>query len=155
MKLPKPDQRIVIPDYVMSIEKIEANLQHIDNLLSVTVDTTNLNSLGDHLADLQTWFPTSGNMVAAAEFYYQSVYELRYKEAWKQAKKQTDEPDKYFFAPSILKEYLKSRCADWIWLKYKTERQNRSLTHILSNLRTLISKEKEVFKQSSYSGQTH
>lgn len=140
---------IVEPDFVIKVEKLLENMDFIEDLISQQVEADNIEAISEMLQELSSWYSMSTNIVSSAKFYNDLAYKQEYERTVESIKKKNLPTDlKGITSPSVLKDYLKSRIAPFNALLERAERQNRGLTHRIDALRSLLSKEKEVYRQT-------
>lgn len=146
---------IVVPTFVIDIDKIQEQISFIDDLLSQQVEADNIETISELLQELSSWYVLSGNIVASTKFYNDLAYKLEFERVTEKLKRGKI-PDTLngITSPSVIKEYIRSRVASWNALQSKAERQNSGLTHRIEALRSLLSKEKEVYRQNYQSAAT-
>lgn len=138
----------IVPDRVVSLEEIQRDIDHLDKLLLIRFDTSNMEEMSEHLEELMSWFSKSTDLVASANFYRDVSHMLEYNRVAEIIKAKDDLPKQMngIVSSSILKDYISSRNASFNYLATKSERLNRALTHKIGGIRSLLSKEREVYK---------
>lgn len=138
----------IVPDRIIPLEKLQADMVHIEGLLELRVDTSNMNEIAGVLEEISAWYSQATDIVASSKFYADIAYSIEYGSVY-QAMKQNDIPAgmKGIVSPSVIKEYIASRNASFNYLAKKAERLHSSLTHRIKALISLLSKEKEVYRQ--------
>lgn len=145
---PPPTAR---PDYVWTIEQMFDFFEQIDGVMAVKASTTDGNAVADHIADLLMLFPSSTNVVASAKWYANEAYRHEYNKVT-EALKANEQPKELrgVLSPLAIKEYIKSRTSDFIYIADRADRCNAAITHSLDALRSVLSNLKAERQISNY-----
>lgn len=145
----KIPETVVRPEFVVPVEQLLKDLDHINILIEQRVDHSNMELLGEMIEELSSWLAKATDLESSALFYLKLANKLAYENVAEAIKKK-DIPSEFrgMTSPSVLKEYIQGRCATYHAIYSKAERTHRSLTHRFEALRTLLSKEKEVYKMT-------
>lgn len=148
--LPQPPPTIR-PDYVWTIEQIFDFFEQVDGVLSVKSSTTAGEAVADQIADLLMLYPASTNVLASAKWYANEAYRHEYNKVV-EALKSAEQPKelKGALSPLAIKEYIKSRTADFIYILERADRCNAAITHSLDALRSVLSNLKAERQISNY-----
>lgn len=149
MKLELPSD-FTKPEYILDIETIEMFLSQIDEEMAAKFESNNIVQISEKMACLMEYRPAVNDMYASAKYYLNIMRKEAYSKVLDQFTSKDPEVQaryKCFTSASVLKEYTKTLSADFEWLYDKCERVNKSLTHYLDELRSLLSKEKELQRQ--------
>lgn len=138
------------PEWIWSIEQAFTFLDEADEALARPVNTENGEEVADRLAELIAMFPASCNVVAACKWYEQAAYKQEFHLYADELKSRAGDTYKHLTAPSVLRDYLKSRTAEMQALYTRAERTNAAITHAMEGLRSILSKIKEDRKISNY-----
>jgi len=138
------------PDFILTIKEMSDFFDHVDEIMSEKIDAGNGGIIAEKLADVAAWYAYSSQVCASAKWYHAKVYEYHYERIVGVLKKRKLNPETAkLTSASNLKEYIKNKCADFIYLVERADRTNRGMTHYCDSLRTLISKlksEREIAK---------
>jgi len=134
---PPPTQR---PEYVWTIDQIFQFFEQLDELLSVKISTVSGEAVADNMADLLMLYPSSVNVLSSAKWYANEAYRYEYNKVTEALKgKEQPKELKGVLSPLALKEYIKSRTSDFIYIADRAERCNAAITHSLDALRSVLS----------------
>lgn len=135
MRLP---EGFIRPEYVLSIEEIESRLKYMTDLMRTKVEDKNMDAISEQMSATMECIPWSNDVLSSAGYYLNEMKRIRYDEAVKTFANNS---------PSVLKEYVNAKCADFKYLYDLSERTNKGIIHYLDALRSLMSKEKELNRQ--------
>lgn len=142
------------PSFIWQMENILQFVKETQDFFSQEIDTDN----GDEIAYRIAWcissLSASTNAVASAKWYAQAAYRMEYENIAKEmVERAKNKGVRDLVPPSILKDYITSRTAEFIAVQAMTERINATITHSMEGLRSILSKLKEDKKASTYAGQ--
>jgi hypothetical protein len=138
------------PEWIWSIESVFEFLNQADEALALPINTDQGEEVADRLAELIALFPASCNVVAACKWYEQAAYKQEFHMYAEELKSRAGDTYKHLTAPSVLRDYLKSRTAEFQALYTRAERTNAAITHSMEGLRSILSKIKEDRRISNY-----
>ena len=151
MKVP---ESIVKPSHVLSIDDLEMIFENLKVILEEEVDTQDMEAISEKLSEYRVWFSYLIDAVPSAKWYYQTMYNHHYQEALLKVKNGKEKLYAGFSSPSMLKDYMKSKCADFIWLESKADRMYSALVHSIDVLRSQLSKQKEIYKVEMFNSRS-
>lgn len=126
-------------EHIQSIEKLETEAQQIEAYLNITC-SEELEEIVGRGNDLAVYISRTGKMLADAKFHQdKAISESIIREVGKQAN----------IPASVLNKLVNAACKHQNYLVNWIERLNRTATHQLDWLRTLVSKAKEEMRTSS------
>lgn len=141
----------VRPAYVWELKDIFNFFEDIDSILALPVEAHMGDRISDRISELLIQYPSSTQVCASAKWYKAAVYKCEYDRIAQMIKsKDIPEELKGLTSPSILKNYIESRIADFIHIETKADRTNSAITHTLDALRSLLSSAKVERQISSY-----
>lgn len=145
---PPPTTR---PDYVWTIQQLFDFFEQIDSVMAVKASTTDGNAVADYIADLLMLFPSSTNVLASAKWYANEAYRHEYNKVT-EALKAGNQPKELrgVLSPLAIKEYIKARTSDFIYIADRADRCNAAITHSLDALRSVLSNLKAERQISNY-----
>ena len=123
-------------------DQILFELTAIQEFLLKGIPDSDIQSMLSTLSRLTVFLASSGALSAEAEYLY-----LRAKEGAYQAVKESMVNK----SPSLINEFLNTKCADEAYILKLADRINASCTHHLDAVRTAISAEKSLTIASNYS----
>lgn len=131
------------PEYVWEIFAIFSFFEGIEEVLNQKVDSSNPSEISDRIGELIGYYSSSSQVCASAEWYRNSVYKHEYNRVFDVLKdKEIPKDLKGMTSPSMLKEYIKSRIADFEYVQTRADRINRAITHTIDGLRSMLSNAK-------------
>ena len=133
----------------MPIAKLLANYNHITEILEQSIDSHNMELMGEYLEELTRWYGITPQMTGDARYYMDISHKYQYDQVVKMIKA-GDLPTEFngVTSSSVLKEYIRSRNAEFNALYEAMCRLNSSMGRRSDTIRTLLSKEKEVYKNT-------
>ena len=144
--------QLPVPEWIWSIESVFEFLAMADELIARPIDTDDGDGLANRIAELTALFPASYNTLAACKWYEQSAYKYEVHLYADELKQRAGEVHKPLVAPSILRDYLKSRTAELQALYERADRTNAALTHTIEGMRSILSKVKEDRRHAAFAG---
>ena len=141
------------PRGIWPMESIYNFQDQLESFLGVTIGADNPEEIADRMAALLVFYPSSAMALASAKYWQAYTYRTEYNTAYKRTTQIDPGEAKAFFTPSILKEYINSRTAEYMALVTRCERGNSAITHTLDALRSILSHLKEERKIQNYAGQ--
>lgn len=109
--------------------------------MSAKINTDDGEAIAGMIADLLALFSSSTNVCASANWYYEAAMRAEYEHVVTAIKTKEIPPElKPLTAPSVISKYISARCADFLYIRSKSERVNASITHTLDALRSVLSK---------------
>lgn len=115
-----------------SIEQITEQLSHINTLISQELSESDYPTMISYLDELSAWQGNSGKCVADAEYHYHTKLESVFNDLQKDGSLK-DVP------ATVLNNYAKAKCKEYLYLVKLSERYNRGLTHRCDSIRTILS----------------
>jgi len=128
------------PEWLWDIAAVFEFLNQADEALALPINTDQGEEVADRLAELIALFPASCNVVAACKWYEQAAYKQEFHMYAEELKSRAGDTYKHLTAPSVLRDYLKSRTAEFQALYTRAERTNAAITHSMEGLRSILSK---------------
>ena len=116
----------------LSIEDITTQLSHINMLISQEVSESDYPTMLSYLNELSAWQANSGKCVADAEYYYHTELEKVFNFLQKDGSLK-DVP------ATVLNNYAKAKCKEYIYLHKLAERYNRGIVHRCDAIRSILS----------------
>lgn len=116
----------------LSIEDITTQLSHINTLISQEVSESDYPTMLSYLNELSAWQGNSGKCVADAEWYYHSELEKVFDELDKKGNLKE-------VPATVLNNYAKAKCKEYLYLLKIAERYNRGITHRCDAIRSILS----------------
>lgn len=116
----------------LSIEDITTQLSHINLLISQEVSESDYPTMLSYLNELSAWQANSGKCVADAEWYYHNELEKVF-DFLKKDGSLKDVP------ATVLNNYAKAKCKEYIYLLKLSERYNRGIVHRCDSIRSILS----------------
>ena len=120
--------------YIKPLDELEKEAQDIDDFLNLTC-SEEIEELSGRIIEISVYMARTGKMLADAKYHQDKAV----KESIL-GKLNQDLP------PSIMKELIKSDCENENYLVNWIDRLNRTCTHQIEALRSLLSKAKEEMK---------
>lgn len=118
--------------FITPVEQIEKELTEAQEFLELEYPGDDMEVCKTRLQDLAQYMARSGKLKADAEYHYNSLLNSSVIEAIK-------ESAKLAMGTSTLNKYIESKCKDYQMLVTWAERVNRSATHQIDALRTILS----------------
>jgi hypothetical protein len=126
--------------HITPLYEIEQEALQIDSFLNITI-SEDMNECTERGSDLIVYMARSGKLLADAKYHLDKVMQENIiKEFGQNAG----------LAPSILKQLIEASCKNENYIVNWIERINRTCTHQLDWLRTIISKTKEEIKYQNF-----
>lgn len=147
MELPVIPNR---PEIIWDIAACIEFMDQADALISTPINTESGEEVAARIAEIITMYASSANVMASCKWYEQAAYKYEYHLHAKGLKERgRNNQFSELTAPSILKDYFKSRTAIFQALYIRAERTNSMLTHAMEGARSLLSR----LKQEAYFAQ--
>jgi hypothetical protein len=118
--------------FITAPEKIEEELASMQGFLELEYAGDDMDLCKQRMRDLSTYMARSGKLKADAEYHYGKVYNGAVMNALKELAESK-------MSTSTINEYIKSMCRDYKQLITWADRVNRSCTHQIDSLRTILS----------------
>ena len=115
-----------------SIDKITEQLSHINTLISQEVSDSDYPTMLSYLNELSAWQANSGKCVADAEYYYHAELEKVFDTLNKNGNLKE-------VPATVLNNYAKAKCKEYIYLLKLAERYNRGIVHRCDSVRSILS----------------
>ena len=115
-----------------TIEQITDQLEQINLLISQQIDESDYPTLLSYLNELSSWQGNSGKCVADAEYYYNE----KLLEVFQELKA---DGSLNRVPATIITNYTKAKCKEYIYLVKLAERYNRGITHRCDSIRSILS----------------
>lgn len=130
------------PEYLWSIETIFAFFDQYERMAGEPINTDDGQAVANRLAEFIPMLSASTNVCAAAKWYADAAYKEQFDLMADNIKKAKAEglPIEGMASPSVVGQYIKSRCAEFNALQERAGRINAAITHTLDALRSLLSK---------------
>lgn len=142
------------PSYVWSIQNIFDLFDQITQTLEEEVPADNGDAVASKISELLLLYPSSCDALASCVWYAETAYRDAYNAVYLSVKgilgSDTPAELKGLLSASVVNAYIKSRTADFQYMRERAERLNRAITHALDALRSLLSSIKEDKKISNY-----
>lgn len=116
----------------LSIEEITTQLSNINTLISQEISESDYPTMLSYLNELSAWQGNSGKCVADAEYCYHDKLESVFDELNKSGNLK-DIP------ATVLNNYAKAKCKEYLYLVKIAERYNRGITHRCDAIRSILS----------------
>ena len=113
-------------------EQITEQLSHINTLISQQISESDFTLMKEYLNDLSAWQGNSGKCVADAEYHYHVKLEEVFNELNKNGELSK-------VPATVLNNYAKAKCKEYLYLLKLAERYNRGLTHRCTSIITILS----------------
>lgn len=149
--IPEP---VAPPDFVWPVDQMIEWMDELDTALMEPYKENDPDEMENRMLLMANQYAASCNVCASAKWYLAMVHKAHYEEVVKVLKDKERagvlSPDiKGAVAPANLKDYIKSRCADFIWMSERADRLNSAITHAIDAMRTALSRAK-VERQLNY-----
>jgi hypothetical protein len=118
--------------FITAPEKIEQELAEIQGFLELEFAGDDMSQCKQRMQDLSVYMARSGKLKADAEHHYHKVLNGAVVNALKDVAALN-------MGTSTLNKYIESMCRDYKQLEVWADRVNRSATHQIDALRTLLS----------------
>lgn len=144
---------VVPPAMVWGINDILKWVQTIEAELGTPYNLDNMDTVAERMASLCVHYSSSVNAYASAQWYLAAARANSYEVVWQRVKNQDQQVLREMSgvaSSTNVKNYVRDRCADLIWLEAQTERLNSAITHSIDALRSILSKGKVEMQVSSY-----
>jgi hypothetical protein len=115
-----------------SIDKITEQLSHINTLISQEVSDSDYPTMLSYLNELSAWQANSGKCIADAEYYYHAELEKVFDALNKNGNLKE-------VPATVLNNYAKAKCKEYIYLLKLAERYNRGIVHRCDSVRSILS----------------
>lgn len=147
-------ESVIPPQFVWSVEQMVEWMDELDTALMTPYREDDPDDMENRMLLMANQYAASCNVCASAKWYLSMVHKHHYEQVVLVLKEKKDNatlsPDiKGAVAPANLKDYIKSRCADFIWLSERADRLNSAITHSIDAMRTALSRAK-VERQLNY-----
>lgn len=136
------------PEYIWAIQDVIAFAQETESFLTSEINVDDPDEIAGRIAMCINTIPSANNALAAAKWYTEAAYKMEYEAVWN--KLTTDDVARPMLAASVLKDYIRSRTAEFIAVLTRVEKLSSGLIHTLEGLRSILSKLKEDRRASSY-----
>lgn len=127
-------------NYISSLEALLTECQSIQTDLEVTL-SDDMNELIEHGNDLVVYLARTGKMLSDAKYLQDKAINKSILNILK---------DHGNISPSIAKQLIDSTCEKENYLVSWCDRLNRSCTHQIDWIRSVVSKEKEMMKMNHF-----
>ncbi len=138
---------------IWAIDDILKFADQADRILSLTIQGDNPDEIVDRIAALISLYPSSASALSSAEYWRHLEYRKASNEVY-QAYMQKTGDDKFknpLASPSVMKDYINSRIAEFHAMETRMNRINAAITHSMEAMRSILSHLKEERKIQNYS----
>lgn len=136
-------------DHIVTIPEILRFFKVMEGMMTIAYDTQNMEQLKEILRDVSSQHEYSGKVLSSAKWHYNKQYNNQYQIAYQQL---LNKKKNNITSASILKKFLESTCADYVFLVDRADRLNSSMTHYMSSLVTQISEIKNYRSMVKFGG---
>jgi hypothetical protein len=133
------------PDWIWNDTEIDKFLNQVETTLGREHSTTNGEQVSAIIGILVQFFGSCGTIIASAKYHYNNTYRAEYAKVV--AAISEKEYKGAAASPSVLKEYIASRCAIESARLSRAERTQAAITHSMDGLRSILSSLKEERKK--------
>jgi len=140
-------------DFFIPIEKVQEEIIDIQRFLQTEVETdpANIQAYGDEISikiqTLNVYMARTGELLANAEYHLNKKIESEVIHDLIESMGQIA------ISAASQKQFIASQCSYEQYLVKLCERANKTCTHQIDSFRSLLSKHKEEYRYSKYTGQ--